>query len=83
MVIIIDVCLLCAIHFKIYFITDQSAEDAEQLDDISVSDGVEATKQRVGDGNDGGYDDSDTVVYLNDDGQSRTCKRQVRDNENN
>ena len=65
---------MSTLHY-VFVMTYQSAEYAEQLDDISVCDGVQPTKQRVGDGDDGRDDDSDTIVNLNDDGQSRTWKQ--------
>lgn len=47
----------------------ESHKDAEQLDDIRVSDGVKTTEQGVKDGDTGREDDWGSVVHVDDDGQ--------------
>jgi len=56
----------------------QSEEDAEELNDVGVSDRVETSEQRVRDGDERRHDDRGVVVHLDDHRQRRTCTRQNR-----
>lgn len=51
----------------------EADEDTEQLDDVSVGDGVQASEQGVEDGDAGAEDDGRAVVHVYDDGQRGAC----------
>ncbi len=58
--------------------THESEEDAEELHDVCVGDGVEAAEQRVEDGDAGRHDHGRRVVDGEDDGQRRAYSRRTR-----
>ena len=55
--------------------TDQSEEDEEELDDVSVGHGVQSAEERVEDGDQGRHYDADGNVDIDDDGNGRTFNR--------
>lgn len=55
----------------------QAYEDAEQLDDVGVGDGVEAAEQGVEDGHASAEDDGSAVVHVNYYSQSCTWGQRV------
>lgn len=53
--------------------TDEADEDAEELNDVGVRDGVETAKQGVEDGDAGAEDDRLLMVHVDDHAQSSSC----------
>ena len=53
--------------------TYESNKDAEELNDVSISDAVQAAKESVDNGDAGTEDDTRTVVHVDDDAEGGAC----------
>jgi hypothetical protein len=57
----------------LYENTYESNKDAEELNDVSVSDAVQTAEECVDDGDAGTEDDARAVVHIDDDAERGAC----------